>query len=1572
MRSKRSFLSALALQLVCVAPVQAQTRFRLADPLTVSGNGQGWRVDPATGSLGMTFPVAEVPGEMPIPVVFRNVGSFASDRTGKEIRRYNIDGTYTSTWVPCDRDRPIWGSLHFGFISPAKNYSGITEPGTQMMEDGTQFRDEDWVGELTGWTLPQAYGMTMPSVPAKVDSSGRIAYYDATLSELGTWSTRVQQLTPVGYGSAPTQFKVLMDAGRARIYAYLSVFNAWAPILWLDRFGHHVGFQWTQTSWNGFQAHTVKVLNHRNTGVQVAWAVQTTNMSTETDLLRVDFIGVGAPALLVKGYWGTSGTRPAGMAASTASFRQVVGPIAPAPICRPTRIRIAAPGSLPVPGFVTSVPPATPATSAPEMAWSFAYDTNLAELTSFTDALSVQTAFSYQTYSFWGDYNNSLRGVTQAPSQDLVTGVTLSRTWGRTVPASSGSPWTTVFTEGYSDGSGADAKTTTYDFGTSGPSYGNAAPQSVKVSGGGVEQITLFGQNTVGTDMSLTLPGSIKVRRTGSPEVVISQSYNTYGTQVRSKSVYVGGTQVESTTYAYDENGSLLDRGRLKTVTMQRFSLPSVTMRNEYSAKGQLTKSYVEGGGMQKGQTFGYDSEGRLTSTANFASWSTVNALSQSLGLGANGLPSSSTTTGNSIGTLSESWSYDTAYRPTSATDPEGRVTTTAYDIRGRVCSVSRTGEPTVTFSYPDERTVTTTQAGLSATERYDGFGRLQSRNRPDGITETYTYDIHGRVVAVRESSVGSSRTSSADFDVLGRPKWIAPVSGPTQSFSYSAVGANSRTTITQSNGVTVTRTVDPFGQVLEQAGPTGTTTATYNAFGQATKVTLRDLGGATQDRTFEYDGIGRLTSKTEPETGTIGFNGFDANGQPTTITEGGRSRTVSYDALGRLRSVSGGGASLTYTYTGLLLTSASGSDGVSQSYAYNGPGKRLSTETTTVNGVGRTISYGYDSYGRLSSLTYPSGRSVGYGYDGASRVNSVTMNGASLATVSYDGWGNRSQVSFASGAYSRWSADAAGVRLSDWTIGFSGGTDGRTFQYDSGENLTKAGEWTLAHDDAGRLTRADGFGMTTTHGHDGFGNNTSHQAAGSVPAAFNNFTFNPMTNNRIPPQATSGAYTGWTYNANGEATQIGTTTGAGAVLGLGWDGLGRLRTVAASSTGATQTYTYAPSGMRVQVKDSQDAGRSRQYAYTTGGLLLGEYLGTGTWKRDVVYLGSEAIAEVDGSGTHELHNDHLGTPRVVTNRSTAQIEGKQAFGPWGELINTPSATWGYQPVTGYTGHLQTDSTGLIYMRGRYFSPAWHRFVNSDHGMDPMSWNQNAYVGGSPFQAVDPSGMAQVRANCADGRTVLLEVPDGTSPEEARRRAEAACGGGSATVTVSGSSSSIPFVSLGGGGFASSGGGGFASSGGGGSVPTVVSRQTPKDGDPCADITTIPGVIGNMIAGHNARIEAMPAPRINSRGTQIAVEALRPRPSAFARGAARLLGPWLGNLSMAAETANYSVKSNPTVEDQFNYGSNMVMGVVGTYGGIPGGIASIPYSLVSWLYPRGYYGYIEDAGKNKIPAGCRR
>lgn len=353
------------------------------------------------------------------------------------------------------------------------------------------------------------------------------------------------------------------------------------------------------------------------------------------------------------------------------------------------------------------------------------------------------------------------------------------------------------------------------------------------------------------------------------------------------------------------------------------------------------------------------------------------------------------------------------------------------------------------------------------------------------------------------------------------------------------------------------------------------------------------------------------------------------------------------------------------------------------------------------------------------------------------------------------DEWGNEKRLEFGSGAYSQWIYKDQGLHVSQWSIGYTGGIHGgvRTYTYDSADRLTQAGEWNLDHDANGRLTSAQYTPMnatdpafSTTDGYDAFGNNISQEASldissqAEIPSSLNNFAFDALPTNRLPATTKTGGMTGWSINLDGEAETIGPAAGAPALTTLTWDGLGRLSS--ASNAHANQTYLYDPSGYRVSVTDTLDATRDRKYVYTSGGLMLSEQMPSGAW-RDIVYLDSVAVAEIDEQGIHELHADHLGTPRVITRGSDGLIEGRQSYSVFGEKISQT----GYTPVTGFTGHVQTDTTDLIYMRGRYYSPAWHRFLSSDHGADAGSINQFAYAWGSPINHTDPSGF-EVGWNC--------------------------------------------------------------------------------------------------------------------------------------------------------------------------------------------------------------------------------
>ncbi len=130
-------------------------------------------------------------------------------------------------------------------------------------------------------------------------------------------------------------------------------------------------------------------------------------------------------------------------------------------------------------------------------------------------------------------------------------------------------------------------------------------------------------------------------------------------------------------------------------------------------------------------------------------------------------------------------------------------------------------------------------------------------------------------------------------------------------------------------------------------------------------------------------------------------------------------------------------------------------------------------------------------------------------------------------------------------------------------------------------------------------------------------------------------------------------------------------------------------------------------------------------------------------WKRDIIYVGTKEIAEIDATGMHVTLVDHLGSPRFVVNAQGA-VEAEQKFLPFGEQLgDAPSAK---KFAKGFTNHEQTDPSGLIYMQARFYAPWYGRFLSPDpardqHFEETQSWNIYSYVRNNPVTHIDPNGM---------------------------------------------------------------------------------------------------------------------------------------------------------------------------------------------------------------------------------------
>lgn len=130
-------------------------------------------------------------------------------------------------------------------------------------------------------------------------------------------------------------------------------------------------------------------------------------------------------------------------------------------------------------------------------------------------------------------------------------------------------------------------------------------------------------------------------------------------------------------------------------------------------------------------------------------------------------------------------------------------------------------------------------------------------------------------------------------------------------------------------------------------------------------------------------------------------------------------------------------------------------------------------------------------------------------------------------------------------------------------------------------------------------------------------------------------------------------------------------------------------------------------------------------------------------WRKDIVYVGTKELAEVDAQGVHVTLGDHLGSPRFQVGPSGV-VESTQKFLPFGEPLADPytAATF----AKGFTNHEHTDPSGLIYMQARFYAPWYGRFLSPDPGAEPhseetQSWNIYSYCQNNPTMKMDPDGM---------------------------------------------------------------------------------------------------------------------------------------------------------------------------------------------------------------------------------------
>jgi RHS repeat-associated protein len=280
--------------------------------------------------------------------------------------------------------------------------------------------------------------------------------------------------------------------------------------------------------------------------------------------------------------------------------------------------------------------------------------------------------------------------------------------------------------------------------------------------------------------------------------------------------------------------------------------------------------------------------------------------------------------------------------------------TTMAYDLAGRVTSVTTPGNGVVTTSYDGETVTVTDQALRKRRSVTDGLGRLIRVDEPDKITGALDND--GSPV----------QSTNYTYDVLGNLKRVDQGEEQHRYFLYDSLSRLIRARNPEQETNALNTLNDPFP----------------------------DPNYLNSEWSFKYvyDDNGNLRQRTDPR-GVISSYGYDALNRNTSVTYA--SDPANTPAITRLYDNTASGANGKGRLWKTQTAGAMGSLNTIDTYDALG---RLRKQRQQFYSGGHwsqdyTVERTYDRAGHVLKQTYPSGHTVDYSYDQAGRTSTFTGN---------------------------------------------------------------------------------------------------------------------------------------------------------------------------------------------------------------------------------------------------------------------------------------------------------------------------------------------------------------------------------------------------------------------------------------------------------------------------------------------------------------------------------------------------------------------------------------------------
>ncbi|MDI1348680.1 RHS repeat-associated core domain-containing protein [Aquabacterium sp.] len=666
------------------------------------------------------------------------------------------------------------------------------------------------------------------------------------------------------------------------------------------------------------------------------------------------------------------------------------------------------------------------------------------------------------------------------------------------------------------------------------------------------------------------------------------------------------------------------------------------------------------------------------------------------------------------------SFDYDAANRPIYAYDQEGHAVATKRDTSGRTRAVTDPNGNITTSTYWD--------ATRDGRLKQISYPRITNNASGSALTAgravQYDHDAMGNVTSVTEVPAAGSgqakRTTSTSYDELDRPiRVVGPQYTDSVKGAICPVARNTYDTLGRLTQVAAGHTPSPCTKEANDVTTVQQTFA-YDDFGR--KVSSADGLGRTWR--YSYDANNNVKTATDPKAQTTTFT-WDTGHQLKSRTEqGGRTTSYTRNALGQVLKVTHPNVSYSYSYDAAhRLTSVTDSRG-NKTLSYDWSAGGLLNAITDSDG--RQTNYLYDPVGRLTGITAPNGDTLAYQFDAGGRLIQRSMPNGVSARFAYNEDNSLRQVV---------NRDTASHILSQHDYAYDG-VGQRASQVDNMAGTTYSNAYT--YDELKRLVGVNAsVGGQTSFRYDPLGNRTAiGDANGNPLIALQYDAANQLTQASLA--IANFTPTPINYDANGNLTSDGLRT-------YTWDALDQLTQVSGGGSGAPVNYSYDDSGRRIS---KATGGTTTQWTYD-GQDIYAEY--TDKWATpSAVYTSGGATddpvikATITATGTGPgsygpalyYHADGLGSVVGTSNNADASTQ-TQRFDAFGNKLD---GTIAQIAQYGYTGR-EPDEAGLVYMRARYYSPQFGRFVSRDPAGLQGGINAYAYCGNNPTNCTDPSGL---------------------------------------------------------------------------------------------------------------------------------------------------------------------------------------------------------------------------------------